>query len=262
MAAPGSEFVKYGGNTSCVEVRCGDRLFILDCGSGIRSLGESLLKNGAVKAVILFSHFHWDHIFGFPVFRPLYIPGNSFHFYGEKKYNTTLEQLMSGMMSYPYFPVPLDMMNAEKKFFDIKAGDILNFGDVTIRASSNNHPMGCLAYRFEYRGKSFVYATDTEHFSEVDAVLCNTAQKADLLVYDSNYTDDEYSGKVGFSRAGWGHSTWQEACRLAEAAGIQRLALFHHDMEHNDNFLDNVEKNAQDRFKNTFVARESMVIEL
>lgn len=261
-ATPGIGTVRYGGNTSCVEVRCGEQLFILDAGSGIRKLGIELANTGLVHAVLLFSHLHWDHIQGFPLFRPFYIPGNKFEIYGEKKNNGSMEQLMAGQMSYPYFPVPLEVMRAQKNFHEIVAGDVLKFEDVVIKTSPNNHPMGCLAYRFEYKGKSIVYATDTEHFSCIDPNLLKISQNTDLLIYDANYTDDEYCGKVGFPRTGWGHSTWQEGCKLAEASGVKQLALFHHDPEHDDDFMDKVEKSAQERFKNTFAAREGMTVGL
>lgn len=261
-ATPGMSTVRYGGNTSCVEVRCGEQIFILDAGSGIRKLGIELANTGAVHAVMLFSHLHWDHIQGFPLFRPFYIPGNKFEIYGEKKNNGSMEQLMAGQMSYPYFPVPLEVMKAEKFFHEIVAGDVLKFDNVVIKTSANNHPMGCLAYRFEYKGKSIVYATDTEHFSCIDPNLLKISQNVDLLIYDANYTDDEYCGKVGFPRTGWGHSTWQEGCKLAQAGGVKQLALFHHDPEHDDDFLDTVEKSAKEQFKDTFAAREGMTIAL
>jgi len=262
MATPGRDTLKYGGNTSCVEVCCGDRMFILDAGSGIRELGVELAKQGPVEATLLFSHFHWDHILGFPVFSPLYIQGNRFEIYAEKKQNGSLEQIMACMMAYPYCPVPLEVMHAEKEFHDISAGEVLKFGDVTVSASPNNHPMGCLAYRFDYGGKSFVYATDTEHFSCLDPNLLKAANKVDMLIYDANYTDDEYAGKTGFPRTGWGHSTWQEACKLAEAAQVGQLLLFHHDPEHVDDLIDDIERQAKDRFKNAIAAREDMVITL
>ena len=262
MVTPGTDTVKYGGNTACVEVTCGDQVFILDTGSGIRRLGADLVQRGVGEAVILLSHLHWDHIIGFPLFRPLYVPGNNFEIYAEKKKDVSLEQLIAGMMSYPYFPVPLDVMRAKKTFHDIDADLTLTFGDVTVHTSPNNHPMGCLAYRFEYDGKSFIYATDTEHYSCIDPNLLQAANKADILIYDANYTDDEYCGTVGFPRTGWGHSTWQEGCKLAEAAQVGQLALFHHDPEHNDNFIDDIVKKSQERFKNTVAAREGMVIKL
>lgn len=261
-ASPGSETVRFGGNTSCVEVRCGGKLFILDAGSGIRKLGNDLVQKGIVEGVILFSHLHWDHIQGFPLFRPFYAPGNRFEIYGERKATGTMEQIMAGQMSYPYFPVPLEVMRAEKHFYDISAGQTLTFGDVAVKTSPNNHPMGCLAYRFEYKGKSFVYATDTEHYTCLDQNLIQAAHKADLFIYDTNYTDEEYSGQVGFSRIGWGHSTWQEGCKLAEAAGVGQLILFHHDPDHSDDFMDEMERDAVSRFKNTVAAREGMVFRL
>ena len=262
-ASPGPDTVRYGGNTPCVEVRCGDKLFILDSGSGIRKLGNELAdEGGGVEAVLLFSHLHWDHIQGFPLFRPFYIPGNRFEIYGERKANGTMQQMMAGQMSYPYFPVPLEVMRAEKNFHDIGAGQVLTFGDVTVRTSPNNHPMGCLAYRFEYRGRSFVYATDTEHFSCLDQNLLNVARKTDIFIYDTNYTDEEYSGQTGFPRVGWGHSTWQEGCKLAEAAEVGQLVLFHHDPDHPDDFMDEMERAAISRCKFAVAAREGMVFKL
>lgn len=263
IPTPGAKTCRYGGNTPCVEIRCGKELIILDAGSGIRELGNSLLKEMPIKATILFSHLHWDHIQGFPFFTPILIPGNKINMFAEKKLNKTFESLMAGQMMYPHFPITLKDLTAQLTFNEIEFGDEINLGDVIIRTSRNNHPDGCIAFRIDYKGRSIVYATDTEHYSCVDPILSKAAKGADYIIYDSAYTDDEYSGKNGgMPRTSWGHSTWQEGVKLARAAGIKNLILFHHDPSHSDEMIARVEADARKEFPNTIAAYEGLEINI
>lgn len=239
IATPGPTTVRYGGNTPCLEVRAGQRLIILDCGTGLRGLGNALMaERRPIDADIFFSHMHWDHIQGFPFFTPAFIPGNAFRIYGQNKGEQTVRAVLEGQMTDPNFPVPLSIMRSTLSFHAIVAGDVVDLGDVRVVTTPLNHPGGCLGIRIEHAGGAFVYATDTEHDpsgSTLDERLVALAQGADALVYDAMYTDEEYlRGKIG-----WGHSTYSEALRIARAARVRRLYLFHHDPTHDDDYLDN-----------------------
>ncbi|MCK6575753.1 MBL fold metallo-hydrolase [Myxococcota bacterium] len=239
IATPGPTTVRYGGNTPCLEVRAGQRLIILDCGTGLRGLGNALMaERRPIDADIFFSHMHWDHIQGFPFFTPAFIPGNAFRIYGQNKGEQTVRAVLEGQMTDPNFPVPLSIMRSTLSFHAIVAGDVVELGDVRVVTTPLNHPGGCLGIRIEHAGGAFVYATDTEHDpsgSTLDERLVALAQGADALVYDAMYTDEEYlRGKIG-----WGHSTYSEALRIARAARVRRLYLFHHDPTHDDDYLDN-----------------------
>jgi phosphoribosyl 1,2-cyclic phosphodiesterase len=261
IPAPGKSTCKYGGNTPCIEIRCGDKLIILDAGSGIRELGNHLSKETTpIEANILFSHLHWDHIQGFPFFTPAFISENRVNLFAEKKLNKTFENLMSGQMMYPHFPIALKDLDAHITFNELEYGDEVSFGEVTIKTSRNNHSDGCIAFRIEYKNKVVVYATDTEHYACADPILLKTAKDADYIIYDATYTDDEYSGKTGSPKTGWGHSTWQEGVKLAKAANVKNLVLFHHDPEHTDDMVDDIESSAKKIFKNTIAAYEGLEI--
>ncbi len=262
IPTPGKETIKYGGNTPCVEVRCGNTIIILDGGSGIRLLGLELSKEAPVEAHLLFSHLHWDHIQGFPFFVPLFNPENTFYLYAEKKLNSTFKQLMAGQMMYPHFPVSFDDLNAKIHFTELNSSDSFNIDDVTISCAPCNHPDGCVSFKLSYRDRTIVYATDTEHYDKPDEILLKHADGADYLIYDATYTDDEYYGRIGMPKIGWGHSTWQEGVKLAKLAAVKNLILFHHDPTHNDNQIDEILKAAQKRFKNTIAAYEGLVIDV
>ena len=171
IPSPGPDTVKYGGNTSCLEVRCGHELIIIDAGTGIRNLGAELLKEKQVKAAILFSHVHWDHIQGIPFFRPAYVPGNEFKLYGNKNWDTKLEFALECQMQSPNFPVTFDELNevgAHMEYIDIDGGAVFQIGaedPVTIRSLELRHPDKVFGFRIDYGGKALIYATDTENFS-------------------------------------------------------------------------------------------------
>lgn len=261
IPAPGSETVRYGGNTSCVEMRVDGKRLIFDGGTGLRVLGKALMKHTPVEAYLFFSHSHWDHIQGFPFFRPAFVKGNCFHIYGAIAPNgATMKQRLSDQMLHPNFPVPIQVMQSDLKFYDLLPGDVLNIGNITIETGPLNHPNTAMGYRVTYQGRTVVYATDTEHYPDrLDENLLHLAREANVLIYDACYTDEEYHDPKT-SRVGWGHSTWQEAVKLADAAGVKKAVIFHHDPDHSDDFLDDVEAQVQSVFPNSILAREGMIL--
>lgn len=263
IPCPGSETVRYGGNTSCVEMQVGTERLIFDGGTGLRMLGESLLDEKPVTARLLFTHSHWDHIQGFPFFTPAFIKGNCFKIYAIPSPNgATMKQRLHDQMLHPNFPVPLQIMQANLEFFDLEAGETLNFGEITIETRQLNHPGEAVGYRVNWRGLSAAYITDTEHFPDtLDKNVLWLARSADVMVIDATYTDEEYNDPK-HSRVGWGHSTWQEAVKIAKAARVKQLVLFHHDPAHDDDFLDRIGEEATLAFPRTVLAREGLSIEL
>ncbi|MDI7266478.1 MAG: MBL fold metallo-hydrolase [Myxococcota bacterium] len=264
IPAPGPATAQVGGNTSCVEVRCGTDLVILDAGTGIRALGLSLAKESPVKGLLFFSHVHWDHIQGFPFFVPAFIPRNSFRLFGGRNVSGTIEETLSGQMNYPSFPVRLADMGAEILFHDLREGEAVDLpGGGRVTNARLNHPNGCYGYRIEHGGRSVVYATDTEHYAIVDPKLRKLAAGADVLIYDAMYTPEEYAGKTdGVPKTGWGHSTMDEGARIARELGVRRLVLFHHDPSQDDEAVAEKERRARVAFPETVAAREGLAIEI
>ncbi len=269
IPSPGPETVGVGGNTSCVEVRAGSLLLIFDGGTGLRVLGKTLLKEMPLTAHLFFSHVHWDHIQGFPFFDPAFVAGNTIHLYGGNNVSRTLEETLAGQMDHPSFPVHLSDMGAKMHFHDVFEDQPLELdaGDgtkATLRAAPGNHPNGVWAYRVDHDGKSVMYATDTEHYSVVDPRLAKLAEGVDVLVYDAQYTPEEYAGTAGSrgSKVGWGHSTFDEAVKLTKVAGAKKLVLYHHDPMQNDAAVAEKERRARELFSNCEAAREGLVLEL
>ncbi len=253
LPAPRATTNKFGGNTPCVEIRVENQVIIIDAGSGIRPLGVKLSKEfKPVRAHIMFSHYHWDHIHGFPFFSPAYVPGNRFTIYGQPHDGMNVRDILSGQMAMPYFPVPIDAMQARFTFKDVVAGMRIKVGKAIVKTERLNHPGMAMSYRVEYKNKSIVYASDNEHGSKLDERLVRHCKAADILIYDASYTLEEYNK----GRKGWGHSIWQEGVRIAKAAGVKKLFLFHHEPCRNDSALLSIERAARARFRATFAARE------
>jgi phosphoribosyl 1,2-cyclic phosphodiesterase len=269
LPRPGPSTLKYGGNTACVEVRCSDTLIILDAGTGIREFGETLVRRGKdaqderadISGHIFFSHLHWDHVQGFPFFDPIYQRGNAFHLYGGGGLDDTVRRIMSTQMCEPNFPVKLDCLPAALEFHEVTNGDRIRVGEVDVRVKRLNHPGGSFGYRLDEGGKVLVYATDTEHVTGIDPDALDLARDADVLIYDSMYAPEQYLGLWdNIPRRSWGHSTWEGAVELANAANVKRLVLFHHGNE--DRVVEDIEKQAQDKLPSVIAAYEGLEIEL
>ena len=263
VACPGAQTVRYGGNTACIEMRVGGERLIFDGGTGLRNLGQSMLAEMPVFANMFFTHSHWDHIQGFPFFVPAFVKGNHFRIHGAIAPNgSTIEQRLNDQMLHPNFPVPLQIMGADLEFCDIEVGEVVEIGDIKISNAMLNHPGEAIGYRVSYRGKSAAYVSDTEHFpGRLDDNVLELARDADVMIYDCTYTDDEYYDEKS-SKVGWGHSTWQEAVKLAKAANVKQLVIFHHDPTHTDDFMDDIVRQTSAAMPNSIVAKEGMVLEL
>ena len=264
IPTPGADTVKYGGNTSCVSIQTETDLIILDAGSGLRLLGIDLMDNGQMKGdghcSFFFSHVHWDHIQGIPFFLPAYIKGNCFDFYGSPNVNTSLKDVLVHQQQFLNFPVEFGEMPATSTFSALKDGETVNIGSAEVTGKKLQHPGGVFAYRVEEKGKSIVYATDTEHYSVMDWRLVELAKEADVLIYDCNFTPEEYETK---RRVGWGHSTYEEGIKVAKEAGVKEFHMFHHDPLHSDNFLEKeLLEPAKKLFPNSHLAREGWEFEL
>ena len=260
IACPGLEYARYGGNTSCLELRYGGRLAIFDAGSGLRGLGQTLKDQGPLDGHIFLTHTHMDHIAGIPFFAPFFQKGNRFQIHaGHLPDEHDLHDVVCAFMKEPLFPVPPDVFAADIDYVNFRAGQTLEVeGGLTLRTAPLNHPNGATGYRMEYGGKAICYITDTEHTpGERDQTIVDLVRGADAMIYDSSFTDEEYPNFVG-----WGHSTWQEAVRLGEAAGVGQVIIFHHDPAHDDAFMDRVAEEAEAMRPGTLVAREGMVIDL
>ena len=262
VACPGPRTAIYGGNTACVEVRCGDTLLILDAGTGLRPLGKDLIaRREQVSAHVLMTHTHLDHIQGLPFFKPAYLHGTKLEFWNGhlRRQRKRIETVLGRIMQAPYFPVPMNIMHAEKIYHDFEAGESLEIGTaVKIRTAELNHPGGATAYRIDFAGKSLCYVTDTEHLEgKLDGRILDLIAGSELVIYDATYTDEEYP-----RFRGWGHSTWQQGVRLCAEAGAGRLAAFHHDPEHDDEKLARIDEALGATRGGSIVARETMLLEL
>lgn len=262
IASPGPETASIGGNTSCVEVVCGNERIILDAGTGLRALGNKMMMEGALSATMLLSHQHWDHIQGIPFFVPAYVPASKIRIFGGANGVMSLKETLAHQMTAPVFPVRLDELGAQIELTELKNHEVFHVGDAKIRCLKVNHPGGCFAYRIDFDGRSVVYATDTEHYACIDPALKKLAEGADVLIYDSQYTPEEYRGETGPSKVGWGHSTYVEGAELARAAGVGQYLLFHHDPSRTDAKVRDLEKRAQALFPASSAAREGLEIEM
>jgi len=258
LPAPGPDTVRYGGNTACIEVRCGGRLLMLDAGSGLRGLGDALMaRDDPVQAELLCSHTHLDHVAGLPFFAPLYQPGTRLRVWGgHLRAPETLASVLGALLSNPLMPDLLPRVSAGLEFVEFQPGAVLApFSGLQVSTVPLHHPGGVVGYRLEWEGKSVAYATDTEHDPDTppDANVLRLAKGADILIYDASYTDEEF-----LLHRGWGHSTWQEGVRLADRAGVGRLVLFHHAPSRTDAELDAIGAAANARRPGTLTACEGL----
>lgn len=257
IASPGPDTAAVGGNTSCVEVLCGKTRIVLDAGTGLRALGnELIMRQEDPSLTLLLSHYHWDHIQGLPFFVPVYMKTTNLTIVGGPNGIMSVRETLEHQMSAPVFPVRLDEVGAKIATREAKMGDSFDVGEARVRVARGNHPGGVVAYRIEHEGRSIVYATDTEHYACVDPALRALADGCDVLVYDSQYTPDEYRAKVG-----WGHSTFVAGAELAKASGARQYVLFHHDPMRSDAEVEDVERRARELFPSSIAAREGLVLE-
>jgi len=262
-----ASFQQFGGNTTCLQITFTDmnRIAIIDAGTGLRNLGRDLRAIGHKqdRIVVAFTHFHWDHIQGFPFFAQAYDPGQKITLLtlGRDQTIANLREIFEVQMQAEYFPVQLDHMGATFEFLQIADASQhftgINNVATVISAQRHNHPGGAYSFRIERNGKVLVVCTDVEHGEQIDPRLVELAQGADLLVHDAQYTAEELQ-----KRRGWGHSSFDQAMQVAEMAGVKRLALTHHDPEHDDEFLQRIENLCRERFPNAVLAREGMEISL
>jgi phosphoribosyl 1,2-cyclic phosphodiesterase len=295
IPCPGPQTVRYGGNTACIELRFGKDAHpvIIDAGSGIRPLGDYIMKHdlpkGPIRTEIFITHTHWDHILGFPFFTPIFVPGTKIKVFGPVTYeDESLERVIGDQLTYRYFPVRHSELAAEIKYTALKECTMDLGEGVTLRTKYLNHPILCLGYRFEHEGKAVCTAYDTEPFRNVfptdpsapdydqaaaeegelvaqeeNRKLVEFFSGADILIHDSQYTYREFkAGKIG-----WGHSTFEHAVNTAHRAGVKKLIMFHHDPLRSDDELDRLLEEFKTRTRGKTpleieLAREGMEIEV
>ena len=274
IAAPGERTARFGGNTSCTELRTPDgTVIVLDCGTGARELGLHLTQTlkPPIHLHLFIGHTHWDHIQGFPFFVPAFIPGVELNVYAPLGFQQSLEEAMAGQMEYSYFPVKLRDLRSRIHFTELEEG-FFRVSDVLVETQYLNHTAPTIAYRITGGGTTIAYVTDHEPFWKIeDGMLHHPGDQrhvafmrgADLVIHDAQYSEDEYRQRVG-----WGHSTIDYAVDVAMAAGARRVALFHHDPTHDDVTLARLEAAARERARSAgstievFAAREGMELTL
>jgi phosphoribosyl 1,2-cyclic phosphodiesterase len=261
IACPGPETMRYGGNTSCVEIRCGSQTLIFDAGSGIRQLGNALVEAGNTTDFDIFlTHGHIDHVIGLPFFAPLFVQNQVVRVWaGNLQPTGGVHKAVRKLMSFPFSPLQVDALHADLEFHDFHAGEMITpRPGVTLRTAALNHPGDAVGYRIDYGGRSIAYVTDIElGDSPIDPAVLALTKDADLVIIDATYTDGEMP-----SHLGWGHSSWQQGVRLANEAGAGQLCLFHHDPDHDDAFMDRIKADAEAARPGTLVAAEGMHIQL
>ncbi|NEO29175.1 MAG: MBL fold metallo-hydrolase [Symploca sp. SIO3C6] len=261
ISAPGNSTIRYGGNTSCIEMRVGKQLLIFDGGSGLRLLGNNLLKQMPIKANIFFSHCYWDSIQGFPFFTPAFIAGNCFHIYGAATAEgESIEYCLNRQMLAPNFPVPLKIMQSELRFHKLISGNKIFIDDVTVETLSLNCKQSSMGYRVTWQGRSVVYATNRSLSSgNLDNNLLHLARQADLLILDAPFAISADEAEKYDPRL-WQDQLWQVGMKTAQEAGVKRVVISRYNPDHDDNFLDLVQAQVQSILPNHILAHEGMIL--
>ncbi|MEJ0103950.1 MAG: MBL fold metallo-hydrolase [Bacteroidota bacterium] len=263
LPVSGKEFQRYGGNTTCLCItrEKANRIVIIDAGTGIRNLGKELVASGYKQEVIniSFTHFHMDHIQGFPFFAPCYDSNQKIgiHVMGKERKVKNLKEIFSTQMQKEYFPVELEAMGAQFEFLSL--GDKETFYGANVSAAPQFHkfPGGSYGLRIEDESGSVVICTDVEHIDGTDDGIIKLADHADLLIHDGQYTEEEYK-----KYKGWGHSTWKQAVDVAIKAKVRKLIITHHDPDHDDDFLDRMEQDSKKEFPDCEFAKEGMEVQV
>jgi CheY-like chemotaxis protein len=248
IPTPGPQFLRHGGNTSCMSLEVGEEIFIFDAGSGIRDLGNALMKGPPRKLHLFITHTHWDHIQGFPFFTPAYVPGFEVTVYGAEGFGKSLEGVFHGQLDQDYFPVQMEDLNANIEFRHL-ADDGEQFGHVEVSWEYAQHPGATVGYKIDVGGKTVAWFPDDEFLhgyigspedvQPFDAMVSpyrraiDFLKNADILIHEAQYTNEEYPTHVG-----WGHSSVSNACLLASFAEVKRWIVTHHDPIHDDAFLE------------------------
>jgi phosphoribosyl 1,2-cyclic phosphodiesterase len=255
------EFQEFGGNTTCIRLDGPLRTIIFDAGTGIRVLGKELARDQSIgmerPCILAFSHFHWDHIQGLPFFVPAYDKRRTFTLsaLGRERFGKDLRTIFETTMQQEYFPVSLEGMGAQIDFLQ-SSSDTITAGEAEVDVLRHNHPGGAYSYRFTTSpGKVVVICTDIEHGDALDERIIELASGADLLIHEGQYTPEELK-----TYRGWGHSSWEQAVEVAERAGVKQLVITHHDPDHDDLMLHEIEARCKKRFPSSCLAREKMEI--
>jgi len=286
LPSPGRDTVIYGGNTSCLEIRADERLIIIDLGSGVRPLGDWLMENdlkkyGVIKADIFLTHTHWDHVMGFPMFTPIYIPGTELNITGPVTIESeSLRSIFENQLSYNYWPVRVDELAAKIDYKQIKETTLDLGGGLSVTSKFLNHPIFCFGYRVNYQGKSIATVYDHEPFhnlfkNDIEGIDKETEMEgeiaaaeenekirqflkgADIVVHDAQYTKEEYA-----KHAGWGHCSYDHAVETATGIDVKTLVLFHHEPSRTDSQLEELEKlYAKKSDPVIIMAKEGMTLE-
>jgi len=265
ISVSGDKYTEFGGNTTCIQIMAPEtrRIGVIDAGTGIRQLGSDFLSMGTEQKdmFLAFTHFHWDHIQGFPFFAPAYNPEMTINILakgGDKKVSR-LRDVFAVQMQETYFPVAMGDMGAHFNFLLMENNTHAfvppDGVPVVLTAVKHSHPGGAYSYRYERAGKSFVFCTDIEHGESIDQNIVALAQDADLLIHDGQYSAAELPAKKG-----WGHSSYDQALEVAMRANVRQLVVTHHDPDHDDEFLRDAERSCRDVFPETTFAREGMVV--
>ncbi len=256
----GDKTIRYGGNTSCIEIRCDDSLIILDAGTGITNLGNRLQDAPHSDIHLFLTHTHFDHINGFPFFKPLHKKTQSLTLWaGHLSEGKTIQSTLETLLSPAFFPVPLPKLKANIVFKDFKVGETFSSHEnILVNTIALNHPGGATGYRIHYHGHAICYITDMEHTSQApDPALVKFVEQADILIYDASYADEEFEKYIG-----WGHSTWQQGARLAEKANVSQYIPTHHYPGRTDDELDALQKKLSAWLPNALFAKEGLTITL
>ncbi|WMS41002.1 MBL fold metallo-hydrolase [Acuticoccus sp. MNP-M23] len=253
IPAPGPDTLRYGGETTAIEIRCGDRVVMIDCGSGVRLAGRELSRSVPGRMDVLFTHTHLDHICGLPFFCVAYDPNIAVNLWaGHIPPDGTLEEIVQRLMSPPIFPVATSALN-NTHFRSFTVGSIIDLGDgLTVRTVRLNHPGNATGYRFDWCGSSLAIITDHEHGKpEIDDPIADFVKDATVMVYDAMYRDEEYPRFKG-----WGHSTPGQALALAKRANVGHTVLFHHDPTRTDDQIDTMAAELVDAGEKASFARQ------